>query len=333
MGRDAFIAALRRGNASGAPVFGTGTSIACRDLMRLTDAWFPAAHTDAETMAALAIAAHTILGFEAVMPLFSVCHEAAALGCSVNWGGPDAMPESGPPVFGAPEDIRIPVDFTERPGCAVPLRAIALLKRRLGGDAAVCGKVFGAWTLAYHCFGIENFLMLTLDDPDAARRILDRLTEATLRFARAQIEAGADCLLLGDHATRDLCGPAMYTEFLEPLHARLAAEIECPLILHICGNTADRIAAIARTGLACFHYDTTTGPPAEARRAAGDRLALMGGISNFRLLRESPEIIARDTAEARDAGIDIIGPECAVPLATPLANLLAINKPDTKVCA
>lgn len=34
----------------------------------------------------LALAGHTILGFDVVMPLFSVCHEAAAMGCGVNWG-------------------------------------------------------------------------------------------------------------------------------------------------------------------------------------------------------------------------------------------------------
>lgn len=324
MSKTYFINALGR-NTSGRPVFGTGTSIACRDLMEYTGAWFPEAHMNAEKMADLAIAGHTVLGFDAVMPLFSVCHEAAAMGCRVDWGAPDSMPESGAPIYSAPEDINVPDNLLAHPACTVPLQAIAILKDRLGEDAAVCGKVFGGWTLAYHLFGVENFLMMTLDDPDAVRRILDFLTPVTLRFAGAQIEAGADCLLLGDHATRDLCSPVMYEDFLEPLHSRLVAEIPCPLILHICGNTADRIHAIARTGLDCFHYDTRTGIPSEVRNMAGERLALMGGIDNLRLLKDTPETIARDAAGALAAGIDIIGPECAIPLATPLKNLKAIR--------
>jgi MtaA/CmuA family methyltransferase len=324
MSRIRFLAAIARSCEARAVAYGTGTSIACRELMERTGAWFPEAHLDAEKMAALAMAGHTPLGFDVVMPLFSVCHEAAAMGCNVNWGGPDAMPESGKPIFRNADDIRIPSDLLTRPGCAVPLRAIALLKKRLGDDAAVCGKVFGSWTQAYHYFGVERFLMGAIDDPERTRRIIERLLPVTVQFAAAQIAAGADCILLADHATRDLCGPRMYEEFLLPLHRRLAEEIQSPVILHICGNTSDRIGMIAQTGLAGFHWDTKTGDPSAVRRLAGSRLALMGGISNYKLLRSTPEEIAADREVAIQAGIDVIGPECAIPLATPLANLLAI---------
>jgi [methyl-Co(III) methanol-specific corrinoid protein]:coenzyme M methyltransferase len=83
---------------------------------------------------------------------------------------------------------------------------------------------------------------------------------------------------------------------------------------------------IARTGLACFHWDTKTGSPAEVRKLAGNTLALMGGVSNLKLLQADPETIRADAALAVEGGIDIVGPECAVPLLTPLANLKAIRK-------
>jgi MtaA/CmuA family methyltransferase len=324
MTRQRFLDALTRKPGSGKTVFGTGTSIVCRELMDLCGTWFPEAHRDAEQMAALALAGHTVLGFDVVMPLFSVCHEAAAMGMKVRWGGPDAMPVCGEPMFRTADDIRIPHDLLQRPGCEVPLEAIRLLRRRLGDDAAVCGKVFGGWTQAYHYFGLENFLMGTLDDPDHTRRILDRLTPVTVAFAKAQIEAGADCILLADHATRDLCSPNAYEEFLLPVHARLAEEIPAPVILHICGDTSDRVGMIARTGLACFHWDTKTGPAEKVRALAGERLSLMGGISNYTLLRAGPEQIAAQADAAAKAGIDVIGPECAIPLGTPLENLRAV---------
>ena len=287
--------------------------------------WFPEAHLNAERMADLAMAGHTVLGLDVVMPLFSVCHEAAAMGCNVRWGGPAAMPESGPPIFQDEDDIRIPGDLLARPGCAAPLAAISLLKKRLGNDAAVCGKVFGGWTQAYHYFGVEKFLMGTLDDPDKTRRILDRLLPVTLGFARAQVEAGADCILLADHATRNLCSPRAYRDFLLPLHRRLAAEIPVPVILHICGNTADRIAMVAETGMSCFHWDTKSGPASEIRALAGPRLALMGGIGNLTLLTGTAEEVAAQRDAAIAGGINVVGPECAIPLTTPLANLLAIR--------
>jgi [methyl-Co(III) methanol-specific corrinoid protein]:coenzyme M methyltransferase len=329
MSRQRFLAALRPQRRPGQHSFGTGTSIACQDLMAKTGAAFPQAHLDPNKMALLAEAGHTILGFDVVMPLFSVCHEAAAMGCNVDWGAADAMPEAGRPIFRTAADIRIPKDLLNHPACQVPLAAIRLLKKRLGDDAAVCGKVFGPWTQGYHYFGIENFLMGTLDDPEQTRRILQALLPVTLQFARAQIDAGADCLLLADHATRDLCSPDAYHDFLQEVHHRLAEEIHCPVILHICGNTQDRIAMIAQTGLAAFHWDTKTGSPQSVRALAGEKLALMGGISNIKLLSGSPEEIARQAQQAAAAGIDIVGPECAIPLRTPLANLLAITKSMT----
>ena len=324
MSKRLFMDAVVRKNGSGKAVFGTGTSIVCRDLMRQVGIGFPQAHLDPEKMAELAAAGHAILGLDVVMPLFSVCHEAAAMGCNVNWGGPDIMPESGRPILADVDDIRVPADLLTRPGCAVPLRAISLLADRLGDDAAVCGKVMGPWTQSYHYFGVENFLITTIEDPDKTRRILDRLLPVTVAFAEAQLDAGADCILLADHATRDLCSPQAYEQFLAPLHERLGERIDAPVILHICGDTSDRIGAIARTHLACFHWDTKTGAPAEVRTLAGEDLSLMGGISNFRLLADTPAHIAAQAAEAVRADIDIVGPECAVPLDTPLENLRAI---------
>lgn len=63
----------------------------------------------------------------------------------------------------------------------------------------------------------------------------------------------------------------------------------------------------------------------EVRKLAGDRLALMGGVNNIRLLQGAPEEIAAMTHAAVAADIDVIGPECAIPLGTPLANLKAIS--------
>jgi [methyl-Co(III) methanol-specific corrinoid protein]:coenzyme M methyltransferase len=108
----------------------------------------------------------------------------------------------------------------------------------------------------------------------------------------------------------------------------MAEVIPVPVILHICGNTQDRIGLIAETGMSCFHWDTKTGSSQYARQLAGERLALMGGISNYKLLRGTPDEIAADAEIATRAEIDIVGPECAIPLGTPLENLKAIRRTE-----
>lgn len=318
--REIFLAALQR-QPTPRPAVGSATSIVTRDLMPLAGAGFPEAHLEGGRMAALAAAGHEVLGFDNVMPLFSVWHESAALGCTVDWGGPERMPDCGRPPWRLDEEVRLPTDLLRRPSCRVPLEAIRLLRHRFGGEVAVVGKVFGPWTLGYHLYGVEEFLVATLLEPDAVRRAMTALKEVTVQFGLAQLEAGADALCLADHATRDLCSPLAYRDFLLELHRELVERLPCPLILHICGDTADRIPYIRDTGVACFHFDSKV-PTARARELAGDRLALMGGTANIAVLRNGGEAEIRlDVAEKKAHGIEVIGPECAVPLDAPHANL------------
>jgi len=318
--RDIFMRALSRKPVP-RPATGSATSVVTVDLMEETGIFFPEVHLDAEKMAGLAAAGYTEIGFDNVMPLFSVWHESAALGCTVDWGEKGRMPDSRDHIYAIEDEISIPGDFLKKEECQVPLEALKLLKKRYGDEIAVVGKVFGPWTLGYHVFGVEEFLINTLLKPDAVKRAMDSLKEATIAFGTAQVEAGADALCYADHATRDLCSPDTYRDFLMELHQEMSDKLPCPLILHICGDTSDRITYIRETGMECFHFDSKV-PAQTARDLAGDSLSLMGGTSNFDVIRKgTPEIIIGDVKEKHACGIDIIGPECAVPLDAPYNNM------------
>lgn len=326
MSKQDFMNALTR-KTPNIPASGSGTSVVTIELMEHEKVYFPDAHLDPRQMAALAMAAHTVYGFDNVMPLFSTWQEASAVGSKVDWGSMEEMPSCRETIFQTDEDIVIPDDFEKRPGCAVPIEAIRILKKELGEDAAVCGKVFGSWTLGLHFFGMEKILTGTLLQPDMIKRAFEKLKEITVRFAKAQIDAGADCLLVGDHISRDLCGPETYRDFLKDIHAELVERIGCPLILHTCGDTTDRIPLFAETGMHCFHWDTKAGTAEEVRKLAGERMALMGGLNNTDvLLLGTPELVREKVEESLRAGIDIVGPECAVGLKTPMKNLEAAGK-------
>lgn len=318
--KDIFLAGIARKPAPRVGL-GSATSMVTADLMDQVGVSFPEAHLNAEAMARLAEAGHTVLGFDNVMPLFSVWHESAALGCPVDWGSKRQWPDGKAIHASIHDTVQIPADFLKHAGCAVPLQALQLLQRRLGGTVAVQGKVFGPWTLGYHLFGVEDFLMATLLEPDAVKRVMRTLIEVTVAFANAQLDSGADVITLADHCTRDLCSPETYRDFLFEIHQELNARIRCPIALHICGNTADRLQYIRETGLACFHFDSKVSA-AEARQLAGPGLALMGGTSNFDIVRNgTAEAITADVEEKLRVGINVLGPECAVPLDAPRANL------------
>lgn len=324
-GKERVLAAFR-GEPVDRPAVCNPTSVATVELMDLVDAPFPQANRDGEMMARLAATGYTELGFDTIMPVFSIIQDSAALGCKIQWEQKDNWPtvKMSEPIWETADDIVIPPDFLTHPDTACVLDAIRRLKAEYGSEAAVVGKTMGPWSLAYHCFGVERFLLLTLDDPDATKRILDRLKEATIAFGVAQIEAGADALTLPDHATGDLVSGDYYRRYLRDLHAEFADRLPIPLILHICGKTIDRMDYIAGTGFAAFHYDSKN-DPAESIGVVGDRIALVGNVNNPEtLFARGPADVQTEVRKNLDAGIKLVGPECAIPLQTPLENLKAI---------
>jgi len=323
--RQRVLAALRREPVDRTPVCNP-TSVATVELMDLVDAHFPDANRNAEKMARLAATSYTELGFDSIMPVFTIIQESSALGCKIQWEEKDNWPtvRMGEPIWSGLEDIRIPDDLLTHPDTRCVLDAIGILRKRFGDDVAIIGKTMGPWSLGYHCFGVEKFLLMSLDDPAETMRCLDKMKEATIRFGRAQIEAGADALTLPDHATGDLVSGEYYARFLQEMHTEFVDQIPIPLILHICGRTEDRMDYIAQTGMAAFHYDSKNNPQA-SMDIVGGRIALVGNINNPETLySKGPEVVRQEVYKNLDAGVPLVGPECAIPLQTPIESLKEI---------
>jgi [methyl-Co(III) methanol-specific corrinoid protein]:coenzyme M methyltransferase len=155
---------------------------------------------------------------------------------------------------------------------------------------------------------------------------LEKLKEATIQFGLAQIEAGADALTLPDHATGDLVSGEYYARYLKDLHKEFAEMLRVPLILHICGRTVDRMEFIAETGMAAFHYDSKN-DPAESMAIVKNRIALVGNINNPEtLFSKGPEEVRAEVWKNLEAGVQLVGPECAIPLQTSIENLKEIPR-------
>ena len=320
-----FLSALFGGRRGARPPAGNPTSIACEELMKSCGAFFPEAHLNPRAMADLAIAGHEIAGFDTVMPEFSVHQESAALGCEVDWGSPERMPDAKNAPHADFSDVTIPEAILEKPSLRTVLEAIALLRREVGGRVGIIGKVMGPWTLSYHLAGTQNFLLqVGLGETGKVTRMLRQLMPLTIAFANAQLRAGADAVVLADHATGNLVGPYHYRDLLLPLHREITAAIDGPVILHVCGNCLDRLELFADSGVDAYHFEWQVDAKAAVERI-GSRVSLAGNVNNPKaLLQGTPEDVYNQARYAIDAGVDIIGPECAIPLATPLANLQAI---------
>ncbi len=335
-GRERYINALL-GKPVDRVAVGSPTSLATYQEMRRLGVEWPEAHYEAEAIALVAERSFTVHGYDTIMPYFSIINGAAALGAEIEWGedpwefnkgtgqiisGPRMPAVSPPNPWTRPEDIVIPVDFLERRETKAVIESIRILRDRQP-DAAIVGKVMGPWTLSYHMFGPQEFLINVILDPDYVHACLDRLMPASIDFANAQLEAGADAICLADHSTGDLVRPEIYRDFLMPVHQKITPEIKGPVILHCCGKTLDRMQYIKDAGFEAFHFATENNPH-EAKEVVGD-FKLVGNVSNFvTLLSGRPEDVAVEVQDIVSAGVDIIAPECAIPPQVVNRNVEAI---------
>jgi [methyl-Co(III) methanol-specific corrinoid protein]:coenzyme M methyltransferase len=222
------------------------------------------------------------------------------------------------------EDLTIPDNILEKPSMAVLLRALEILKKTYGDHVAIVGKVMGPWTISYHLCGVQDFLIWTLTEPDKVRVLLDRLKEVSIAFANAQLRAGADAVVIADHATGDLVSSKTYQDFLLPVHQEMNQRIGGPTILHLCGNSSDRLRLFVEAGFDGYHFEWQVDAKM-AVQVINREMSLIGNIANKDVLfGGTPEDVYRQTRYSIEAGVDILAPECAVPLQTPIANLKAI---------
>ena len=307
-----------------APVI-PANSIITRELQDKIGYFFPEAHHNAEVMTELALANHTVCGNDAVFPIFGAgTQEAGALGCKIDWGDPDNLPAILDFIWEEPEDIVVPDDYLERLEIKTTLDSIRMLRQELGDEVAIIGKTHGPWTLGYHLFGIQKFLMNTVEDPPKVHAILAGLKELQLTYAKAQIEAGIDVLQISNHITADLVRPEAYTTFLNKVDLEIAEEISVPIMLHCCGYTLDRIELFNKNGWEGYNFESAN--DAREMRAKGT-MCLVGNINNTNtILNGTPEDVEREAFYALNAGVDILAPECAAPVNGKLANVVAIRE-------
>ena len=334
--RERFVNGLLGRPVDAYPV-GNFVSAATYEQMRRLGVEWPDAHYRPESIARLAECTYTELGYDTIMPYFSVVVLAAALGARIDWGeGPwetdrmtgklvsgPRMPAVRPPSrWTTPQDIAIPDDLLERRETKAIIDSIKLLRAR-HPDACIVGKVMGPWTLAYHMFGTQDFLMNVILEPDFVRACLNELKHVSVMFANAQIEAGADVITLADHSTGDLVRAETYRDFLLPVHQEITPQIKAPVILHCCGRTLDRMPYFKEAGFVAFHF-AVENDPHESKELVGD-FGLVGNVGNFvTLLVGRPEDVAVEVQDIVDAGVEIVSPECAVPPQVPDRNLRTV---------
>jgi len=205
------------------------------------------------------------------------------------------------------------------------LKGIDLLKKRCGNEKVIEGWLEGPIAAAADLRGLQTLMMDFYDDPSFVQELFEFTIELAIAFGKAQIEAGADVLGVGD-AAASLIGPDLYNEFVWPMEKKLIGALQeagAKIRLHICGDSRSILESIGKLGCEIIDIDSMV-PMDEARAKLGPQACLLGGVDPVRELQNcSPqEVLNALSNYHRKAGSRyIVGAGCEVPPSTPPENL------------
>jgi uroporphyrinogen decarboxylase len=133
--------------------------------------------------------------------------------------------------------------------------AIRLVRGQLDGKTAVVGFAGGPFTVASYMIegkptkDFSRTKAMLYGEPELWHRLMSTLTEVTISYLEAQVEAGAQMIQLFDSWAGAL-SVATYTESVLPYSRRI-------------------LEAVAHTGVPTIHFGTTTAHLLEAMASAG----------------------------------------------------------------
>jgi uroporphyrinogen decarboxylase len=183
--------------------------------------------------------------------------------------------------------------------------AVRLIRRELAGRVPLIGFAGSPWTVATYAVEggssreFSRIKTLMYEEPATLHALLQVLADATRLYLNAQIEAGAQAIMVFD-TWGGVLAPAQYREFslhyMSSVMDGLAREREgrrVPVILFTKGGGA-WLNVMAQTGCDALGVDWTT-DLADARRAVADRVALQGNLDP-NCLYASPARIRQEVA-------------------------------------
>jgi MtaA/CmuA family methyltransferase len=242
----------------------------------------------------------------------------------------NSVPECGTPPLAGIDDFSN-LQYPD-PATATRMKdridAIHLYKKMDAGRHSILGWIEGPGALAANLRGLSEFFMDLLEEPEWCAELMDRTLRTGIRFAQAQIEAGADTIGIGDAMCSQVSGN-VYEALILPRQKTLVDAIHdtgAYVRLHICGQTRHLWRGMAQLGVDIVDCDHMV-DLVEIRKALGSQVVIAGNIDPVSGLRYgNPQSIRKHVRQnLKDAGSRyMVCAGCEVPSGTPVENLASL---------
>lgn len=173
------------------------------------------------------------------------------------------------------------------------------LRASVGGEAALIGFAGGPFTLASYAVAggtsrHNELRQFRARHPEAFESLLAIFADVVSEYLQYQVAAGADVVQLFDTYAGELA-PADYREFLLPLHRRICAAVDAPVVLFV-RRVGGRLDLLADADPDVVSLDWTV-EMSDARAKLGER-PVQGNLD--------PQYLFGDPSFVRERTVEVI---------------------------
>ncbi len=182
--------------------------------------------------------------------------------------------------------------------------------KEAGEEMGVIGMTHTAFMFAWEVRGgIDKFIIDIYRRPTFIRKLMDKVGDATLEYAKLMMDAGVDVLLLGDDYADThgpLIHPKLFREFELPYLRRVVSEAKrrgVPVLKHSDGNLYPILEDIVNSGISGIHpMEPDAMDIGDVKIRYGNRIFLMGNVDcRYVLPYGTEEEVRRDVRRCIDA--------------------------------
>lgn len=288
--------------------------------------------SDAESMAQSKLRAFHKYGGDAVVAGTGLNVETEALGCRLEYLDDEIPVVAHRPLCGDPSLNQLGHLGLESGRVASVAKEVEILNSELGKQVVVGVCFSGPFTTALELRGLEQCVGDMEDHCDYFTKLMDRVTEETIRYTDILMDHGALALnMLEPLCSTDVISPSTYFAWAWPWHMKIMQHISgkgrVPII-HVCTHTEALWEGLADSGAMAFHGDML--PALEScKQRIGGRMCLIGNVNPVDvMLNGSPDDV-REAAEdcikrAAGGGGFVLAPGCDTGFDVPEDNLHAL---------
>jgi uroporphyrinogen decarboxylase len=211
-------------------------------------------------------------------------------------------------------------------------QALRETKKKIGDEYVVTMTAWGPFTLGARFVGEELMMKAMFKKPEFVHKVLDFATGLLIHLYDPLVKDGTlEVISLADPtASGDLISKKQFRDFALPYLKKFtdwSRQQNRHTLLHICGNTTDRLDLMPDTGASCISLDHKT-DIAKAKETLHGKMCFGGNVDPVAvMLQGNPalvEEVSRKTIEtAGTEGWFVLMPGCDIPPTVPYENIEA----------